>query len=354
MTGPDPSSPPPRALGRVGGGLALASGVAVVALLAVTAVGRVDRAPPNWLIVVVTFLPYLYAAALAWLFALWTAAPDRRSVPALLAVVAVAAGGQWGLSWASRPQQAEGDALRVMTWNLRRLWGGPGDGGDPMACAIAAIRAADPEVLTLLEVSRADLDALGPALAMDCAHATYRSGGGRTKGGLAVCARGGAWTLRSGEGQRFVDPSDWHYVFAEVARGERVVNVLAVHLRPYELAMNDWLEVGREGSEVVAAQSDQAAALLDRMGRLKDPTVVAGDFNSTRDAALHAGLRRHLTDSWERAGLGFGGTVRLGGWAPLRVDFVYASRDLAVGRARVPEAGCSDHRPVVTELVLRL
>ena len=68
--------------------------------------------------------------------------------------------------------------------------------------------------------------------------------------------------------------------------------------------MNGWMDLGRHGQRVQRAQSDQAIALLHRMGRLKDPTLVAGDFNSTRDAALHVGLRRHLTDTWERAGLG--------------------------------------------------
>ncbi len=208
-------------------------------------------------------------------------------------------------------------------------------------------------MLALQEVSKDDIDALSKAADLDCAHATYLSGGGPTKGGLAACVRRGDWELRSGSGQRFVDPRDWHYVFAEIGRGERVFNLMTVHLHPYELAMNDWLTVGREGSQVQAAQSDQAAALLDRMGRLEDPTVVAGDFNSTRDAALHVALRRHLTDSWERGGLGFGGTVRLAGWAPLRVDYVYGSREFAVGTSRVGEAGCSDHRPVLSELVLR-
>lgn len=348
-----PSVPAPRVLGRVGLALTVASWVGAVALVALSVVGKTDRAPPNWLILFVTFLPYLYGLFVAWLFALWTAAPDRRSVPAALSLVCVAALVQWGGAWVSLRRDLEGDELRVMSWNLRRLWGGPDDGGDPTTCAIDAIRAADPDVLALLEVSKIDVGAIGSALGLDCAHATYRSGGGKTKGGLAVCVRGGDWVLRSGEGQRFVDPKDWHYVFAEVERAGRVVNVLAVHLRPYELAMNDWLEVGREGSEVVAAQSDQAAALIDRMGKLRDPTVVAGDFNSTRDAALHVDLRRHLADAWERGGNGFGGTVALGGWAPLRVDYVYASEELGVGRARVLDAGCSDHKPILTELVLR-
>lgn len=342
-----------RTGGPAGAAITAMSALGVLVLVGITAAGRADRAPPSSLILLVTLLPYLYGVAATWLFGLWTALPDRKLPPVLLTAVCVAALGLWGPSWASRPQAADGDAVTVMSWNLRRLWGGPDDAGDATKCAIDTIAAADPDVLALQEVSLDDVKKLEAGLGLTCVHATYRSGGGPTKGGLAACARGPEWSLRSGSGQRFVDPADWHYVFAELARGGRVFNLMNVHLHPYELAMNDWITVQRQGRQVMAAQSDQTAALLERMGRLEDPTVVAGDFNSTRDAALHAGMRRHLTDAWERGGLGFGGTVHLMGMAPLRVDYVYASADLAVSGARVDHAGCSDHRPVLADLILR-
>ena len=345
--------PEPRTLGQLGWILTVASGVAIAALLVLTGLGRGLRAPPSWLIVGVTLLPYLYGAVIAWLFTLWIFAPDRTSIPILLTLVSLILVALWGPSWAARPQEGEGASLTMMNWNLRRLWGGGQDGGDALGCVIQAVQERDPDVLALLEVSLDDIEALTEPLQLECAHATYLAGGGPTKGGLAVCARGERWSLRSGSGQRFVDPDDWHYVFAELqAASGQVFNALAVHLHPYEFSMNRWMDLGRHGQRVQRAQSDQAIALLHRMGRLKDPTLVAGDFNSTRDAALHVGLRRHLTDTWERAGLGLGGTVDLFGWLPLRVDYVYASEQFAVRSAEVSGEGCSDHRAVVSGLVL--
>lgn len=351
----DPSatlSATPRTLGRAGAVLVGVSVALVLLLAGITVAGRVDRAPPSTLILLVTLLPYLYALTATWLFTLWTAAPDRTLPPVLLTATCVGALALWGPSWAARPQVAEGEDLVLMNWNLRRLWGGPDDGGDPLGCAVKAIEDAQPDVLALQEVSANDVAALSKALGLHCAHATYTSGGGPKAGGLATCVRGSDWTL-TGSGQRFVDPRDWHYVFAEVARNGRVFNLLAVHLHPYELAMNDWTTVGERGQTVQAAQSDQATALLQRMAKLSDPTLVAGDFNSTRDAALHVGLRRHLTDAWERGGLGFGGTVELFELAPLRVDYVYASEAFAVRGAEVGQARCSDHKPVIASLTLR-
>src|SRR5690606_29336230 len=104
------------------------------------------------------------------------------------------------------------------------------------------------------------------------------------------------------------------------------------------------VDLGAAGGRIVHAQSHQVRALLDRVARLRDPTVIAGDFNSTRDAYLHVALRDHLVDAWERGGFGFGGTHRFLGRAPLRVDYVYATDAFAVAGARVLEAPCSDHR----------
>lgn len=368
LTPPEPPAARPRPTPRRGGWWGALASVATsalaLALLAVTWAGRELSAPPAALTAAVTLLPYLYVTLAVWCFTLWSIVPDRRAPPLWLAVSTVLAAALWGPAWASRPQVADGAEIRMMSWNLRRLWGGPDDDGDPLRCAITAIGDADPDVLTLLEVSRDDLDALEAALDMTCAHSPYIRSASPRKGGLAACARH-RWSLVSGGPQRFVDDEDWYYVSTEVERGGRVFNLLAVHLYPYAFAAkhlrrdltqldpDDLSELSRDGSQTVKAQSDQSAALLDRVARFRDPTVVAGDFNSTRDAALHVALRRSMTDAWERGGTGFGATIDLLDHLPLRIDYVYASDDFAVADATVPDVGCSDHRPVVTRLVLR-
>lgn len=350
----------------VGAASSVLYALAIGALLAVTVVGRVDAAPPAVLAAIVTFLPYQFAAGLVVGFALWTLTPDRRVPPVGLSLLALVGAGLWGPSWRSRASEEAGPGVRVMSWNLRRLWGGPEDHGDPAACVIDIVERESPEVLTLMEVSQDNVEALSARLGLDCVHHTYRDGQGPENGGLATCTRGTAWRLERGRGQRFVDSEDWYYVQAEV-RGPAVFNLLAVHLTPYdyaakrlrtgvrELARGEaatLAELGRSGREVFKGQSDQAAALLDRVGRFRDPAVLAGDFNSTRDAALHVALRRQLVDAWEHGGFGYGGTIAFADWLPLRIDYVYTTRDFAVREARVLPVGCSDHRPVVVDLVL--
>jgi endonuclease/exonuclease/phosphatase family metal-dependent hydrolase len=339
----------------------------VLALLALTGGGRVVHAPPAPMAAAITFLPYLYAAAIAILFAAWALFRDRVLLPVCVVSLVVLAAALWGPRWQGDAAIVEGDDVRVMSWNLRRLWGGPDDGGDPDRCAIDAIDTIAPDVLTLLEVSQDDVGRLSTALHLDCVHHPYLKDGGPKTGGLAACIRGDRWHLRSGKGLRFVDQSDWYYVFAEIEHGEDVFNLLSVHLSPYEYVAKKirtsvegigrgdpgkLVDLSREGEEIVKGQADQSAALLERVDKLRDPTVVAGDFNSTRDSALHASLRSKLADTWEVGGAGFGGTVQLFDRLPLRIDYVYATDQFRVRRAEVPELGCSDHRPVVSDLVL--
>jgi endonuclease/exonuclease/phosphatase (EEP) superfamily protein YafD len=165
-----------------------------------------------------------------------------------------------------------------------------------------------------------------------------------------------------------VDSENWYYMLAEVEHKDRVFNVLAAHLSPYryvakklrvsmaELSKGEpdkLVDLSRESEGVVRGQANQSAALLERVDKFADPTVVAGDFNSTRDSALHAALRSKLKDTWELGGLGFGGTVHLFDYIPLSIDYIYASRDFQVRDTVVPVLGCSDHRPVVSNLTLK-
>ena len=319
--------------------------MAFAALIVVTVMGRVLRAPPMPVPLLIFGLPYLYITMMGLAFSLWVAFPDRKAFPLVLCSTVVVAVIMWGPSYPANPEAADGTPIRLMSWNVQRLWGLV-DETASKRCVVRAVKAQDPDVLTLLEVSLADVEELSAELDLACTHTTYREGGSRTKGGLASCVRGPAWRLQDGKAHRFVDAENWYYVFAEVAHGEDVFNLLAVHFYPY--GSTGGLPTGR----VVPAQGAQSAALLARVERFHDPTLVAGDFNSTRDAALHASLRSHLTDAWARGATGLGGTVFPLG-IPLRVDHVYASEDFAVQRATAPVADCSDHLPVVVDLVLR-
>lgn len=357
-------------LGGWAGAFASVLGFAVVmALWGITISGRTLRAPPFALSVAIVLLPWLYAAACAALFALWAVVPDRRAPPVALAATALSAVFLWGPRPVSDVPVAGATDIRVVAWNVRRLWGGPGAIGRPAeiaaatTCVTTAVTALNPDVAVLLEVTAADVDRLSAALSLDCVHSDYEGEGDRNQGGLAVCARGAA-RLRSGDPRRFVDDEPWTYVFAEVEKAGRVFNVLGVHLYPYgfeaaglggRLRAGDpgaLVDLNRRGESIAKGQADQSAALVATASRLHDPTIVAGDFNSTRDGWLHVALRQRMVDAWEQAGQGPGATVRFLGLLPLRVDYVYAGDGVQVRSTKVPPETCSDHHAVVTDLAI--
>ncbi|MBN2800347.1 MAG: endonuclease/exonuclease/phosphatase family protein [Deltaproteobacteria bacterium] len=355
---PSPAAPP----------LVVALGVLTLAgVVGLIAVGRMWRAPPALVAAAVFFLPHLHALLAAAFFAAWWRWSSSRALLALWVAVLALGAALWGGSWSASAQPVEGAPLRVLTWNVHRLWGGPGEAADPGSCVAAVVREEAPDVAVFLEVSADDVARLRGELDLRCVHSDYLGTGRPRVGGLAVCARGPRASLLGGGGVPYSDGAAWRYVAAEVGVGDRVMNVVAVHLSPYGVGARrfraELLEaargeagalahLGASGQQTFKVQGAQAAGLLGRVERFRDPTLLAGDFNSTRDTALHTALRRHLTDAWDPGGRGFGATATLFGWVPLRVDYLYASREFAVQEATVLRSGCSDHLPVVVQLSL--
>ena len=349
--------------GLAGGVLVLVLFVSVTGLGVLTVVGREVHAAPAPLALAVLLLPYLYGVVGTLGVCFWVVAPDRRETPFILAAWAVAVFLNWAPPGFRSQGVVEGHEARLVSWNVRRLWGAPEDENDATQCVVDTLEAWNPDVIHLMEVSAHDLEALRAQVPMDCVHTTYREGAGPSRGGIASCVRGDRWSLQGGGGVRYVDGKDWHYVMTEVGREGVVFNALSVHLTPYKLALLDagfgdlapGGELHGQVAQVFRDQSDEAAALLERVGRFEDPTVLTGDFNSTRDTALHVGLRRHLVDSWARSGEGTGATTEALGWLPLRVDYVYVTpQKITPIATRSPEVQCSDHRPVVADLSISL
>lgn len=322
----------------------------VVAALSLS-VGRQVESPPSlWVL--------WLAASPVWTLALGIAAAVscvRRPQDAVQWGVLVGVVGLWGLVWgrawwASPVDPAHRDTVRVMSWNVQRLGFEDRDDGENLACVVAGVEALDPDLVTFLEVTGRDVDRLEAALDLDCSQIDYRGTGRPDRGGLATCARGETWQLGRAGPRRFTQDTDWYFSFGEMVRtdGRQVVNLIAVHLQPNALHLRG----PRSPGVIAETHQREAAALLERMQHLQDPTIVAGDFNSTREAPLHGALRDVLVDTFEAAAWGPGSTVTLGGFVPLRVDYIYATADLPAVYSETPGSSCSDHAPVLSELAL--
>jgi len=327
----------------------------VIGLWAVTLAGRSLLAPPAWVGLAVVVLPYLYLVASCWCGILVLRRRWRRTALLLLAGLLLAAFLQWGGGWLTSGAEGAGQSITIMSWNVHR----PGDWGRDreaqLACVAGAIRAASPAVLSLQEVSRKALRDLQERLQMSCKWIDYHGARDPAAGGLAACVpEAGAWRISLRHDLSL--PPGWKYVYIELKHpeGERF-NVLTLHVVPPHLGQAPAADMDAAYRSFTAAfdlQGQQADKVLAVVEGFRDPTIIAGDFNSTRDAALHVRFRDSLVDTWQQAGNGFGATRIWNDWLPLRIDFVYASQAFSVVGARVGSASCSDHYPVISTLAL--
>jgi endonuclease/exonuclease/phosphatase family metal-dependent hydrolase len=379
---PEPAEAPPRR-SRLGclAWLLLLWGLGV--LWGVTVMGRVDSTPAAPLVIMVLLLPWLHAIATVLVLLVLLAARRNRWAW-LLAMLHL--GLELGVRGEActpacrspRLREPAGAPVELMVWNLGRL-GAFADPDEPRCEPAAAregvlssIRDAQPEVLALLEVSGRRLEVLAEELALDCEQIDYYGRGGKGTGGLAVCvAREGPWEITRGRDLPL--PPGWRYVFTELSDGERTFNVLALHVLPYGVTMREVeraLGAAAQGElgplaavltqmeEAVATQAEQIAEVHGLVSGFEDPTILAGDFNSTPDSAIHATLRRQLADVWHEVGRGAGTTRVVDGWLPLRIDFVYTTPELQARAAEVMDCRCaedlecSDHRALMVELTL--
>ncbi len=378
----DPAASPARRLSRLGClGLVAFIGM-LVWLWLTTFAGRMDATPAAPLVIAVLLLPWLHTAATVLvLLLLWRQRKRRWIWLVALAHIAleVVVRGDARTPICRPPSGCmTGDApsLSVLAWNVGRLGAFANDDearcepGDARKGVVDTIRDRDPDVLVLLEISGRNLESLAVDLVMDCQQIDYYGRGGKGTGGLAVCVPDqGPWTITRSRDLPL--PPGWRYVFAELSDGETTFNVLALHVLPYGVTMREVesaLRAAAHGNagplaavltqmeEAVATQVEQVASVRRLVSGFQDPTIIAGDFNSTPDSAVHVALRRQVTDAWHRAGWGPGATRLVGGWLPLRIDYVYTTDEIrALDASTVDcrcedEHSCSDHQAVEVEL----
>ncbi len=237
------------------------------------------------------------------------------------AVLLVAVGPQW---FPGGPRPADGAPIvRIYSANV---WARNTD-VDPI---LASIRAADADVVVLIELGDAPAERLDELLA-GYPHRVVTPRIERPSG-PARSVIASRWPLTA-----IPDRADGlHVVGATVRTSLGPVHLLGVHLtRPWPF-QEQW------------GQISQTMALQEILEDLDGPVVAAGDFNSVSTARIGKQVRRDL-------GLhpapGFPGTWPsfLPSLMGMTIDQVWVSPDLAYVSRRLGRANGSDHRPVVTE-----
>jgi endonuclease/exonuclease/phosphatase family metal-dependent hydrolase len=237
--------------------------------------------------------------------------------------------------------------VRVLQFNIHA--GLSRYGGLGIAQIAAEIRAARPDLVSLNEVdsgtTRSDrIDEPAYLARATGLHAVYgpnllRYDGGRF--GNAVLSRFPIVDHRNIRLPRQGHSEPRGLLRTTVRIGRRDVSFYSVHLSQGHL----------RGAAQRARQADAVAQIIRSNGR---PTIVSGDLNSRPGDLPERILRQYLIDAQQQAGTGSGDTVPEGD--PLhRIDYVLYDNDFAAvpGETQVLPSASSDHRMLLTELVLR-
>lgn len=347
----------------------------------VTVFGRNTLTPPGWLAVLITILPYLYGGLLIFYLLLFCIV-RKKLLLILMSSLLFSSFVLWGGALFPRKAKPHDqiDSMKVMVWNVQRMGEFSGTTQSipqKVDCVSQLIKKEHPDVFALLEITHHQLSALQKQLGIPGSHcmwSDYYGTGGKGFGGLATCIFNQEGNLEITRKRKLNLPPSWKYLFIEVQHIQNdkkfPINFLALHIAPPEITDNDIekiladlfkgkkdgvhraMDLLKNYENQVRLQGTQAVNALQLIGKFQDPTIIAGDFNSTRDAALHVTFRNSLIDTWSTAGFGFGATRYWGNFLPLRIDYIYVTKDFAVQHSQTLSSACSDHLPVVSSVFL--
>ncbi|MCU0492273.1 MAG: endonuclease/exonuclease/phosphatase family protein [Chloroflexaceae bacterium] len=293
------------------------------------------------------------------IFAIWLFAPLIVLLPLALLLRSLVLRGVvavllllFGLSFAGQllprgtAASNERPALRLLTFNV--LYG-----NDNADAVIAAIRAQNPDVVGMQELSGLVADAIQAELAAEYPYQFLQPAA--FDQGMGIISR---YPLRATSRH---PNGAWQQATLDM-RGTPVT-LLNVHLEaPHvDLGWSDgWLRLPEVRTYDATQREWEAGQLFQLVDGTAGPLVLLGDFNLSDREPLYHAFDARLHDSFRETSWGPGYTFpnqpqRFSGLpTPLplvRIDYIWSGGGLSPTHARVSCAGSSDHCLVVADLV---
>lgn len=98
-------------------------------------------------------------------------------------------------------------------------------------------------------------------------------------------------------------------------------------------------------------RANQSIKIKKSLNNSSSPVILCGDFNDPPQSYSYRILAKNLKDTFEEAGRGFGFTYN-GNIPFLKIDYILASPEIGVYTTKIIKSDVSDHKPVVSTLVL--
>jgi len=139
--------------------------------------------------------------------------------------------------------------------------------------------------------------------------------------------------------------------------GGSEIEVVNLHLATAAIDMRVWNSQTRSTHRINRdLRRKELSAVLNILGQTSlfpaTPTIIGGDFNVVSTDAVHRQLVRDFDDSFSEVGRGWGNTFHRR-FPILRIDHIYATRQLRPLSSGVIVSKKTDHRIVISDLVIR-
>jgi endonuclease/exonuclease/phosphatase family metal-dependent hydrolase len=151
---------------------------------------------------------------------------------------------------------------------------------------------------------------------------------------------------------KFSTTTNNQIMFADIIFQKDTIRIYNMHLQSMSIKTNDltfsdgsWKGVFKKIKKGAIQRTGQIKTLMAHIQDCPYPIIVCGDLNDTPYSYSYQSLRKHMNNSFEKAGSGAGFTYN--GKLYLRIDNQFSSSELKIRNFTTHnEIKCSDHFPV--------
>ncbi len=148
------------------------------------------------------------------------------------------------------------------------------------------------------------------------------------------------------------EKSNNNSLYADLVKGTDTLRLYNVHLKSLGItaSINSLQEQDKEqlfnrtGARF-ERQQDQVEILLSHIRASKHPVILGGDFNNTAFSYVYRKLLSGMKDAFVEKGRGLGTTFMFD-FYPMRIDYIFGSKELEVIEFTSLEQTFSDHFPI--------